>query len=70
MWGQFRPGNFREGKSSAHLQFWCKAINTPNPCFLVGNQLLETLVCPNFEQYQIIRHKKQKRSKAQVGSPY
>ena len=33
-------------------------FNTPNPWFLVDNQLCETLVGPNFEQSHLIRDEK------------
>ena len=53
IWGKFRhTSSFGAGPSDAGN------FDTPNPWCLVDNQLCETLVCPNFEQYQLIRDKK------------
>ena len=51
VWGQSR-----EGKVSTHRLFGAGPsdmgnFNTPDPRFLVDNQLCETLARPNFEQY-------------------
>ena len=56
MRGKFwHASNFGAGPSGT------ENFDTSSPWVLVDNQLCETLVGPNFEQYQLIREKKRAR---------
>ena len=59
----FVRGNFRHTSSFGAGPSDTGNFDTPSLWFLVDNRLCETLVGPNFEQYQLIRDKTEEQTK-------